>query len=65
MSLPDELQKRLDERIGMGMVGDLGRYTQFQTAQSIPVAAASAGGAPAPASGSARASRWARRWGRR
>jgi len=36
ISLPDELQKRLDERIGMGVVGDLGRYTQFQTAQSIP-----------------------------
>src|SRR6185436_12512489 len=45
ISLPDELQKRLDERIGMGVVGDMGRYTQFQTAQSIPVAAAQAGGA--------------------
>ncbi|HET7343258.1 MAG TPA: SPFH domain-containing protein [Methylomirabilota bacterium] len=44
ISLPDELQKRLDERIGMGLVGDLGRYTQFQTAQSIPVAAANEGG---------------------
>jgi membrane protease subunit (stomatin/prohibitin family) len=45
ISLPDDLQKRLDERIGMGIVGDLGRYTQFQTAQSIPTAAANAGGA--------------------
>jgi membrane protease subunit (stomatin/prohibitin family) len=45
VSLPDELQKRLDERIGMGIVGDLERYTQFQTAQSIPTAAANAGGA--------------------
>ena len=44
ISLPEELQKRLDERIGMGLVGDLGRYTQFQTAQSIPVAAANEGG---------------------
>jgi membrane protease subunit (stomatin/prohibitin family) len=44
ISLPEELQKRLDERIGMGMVGDMGRYTQFQTAQSIPVAAANEGG---------------------
>ena len=44
ISLPDELQKRLDERIGMGLVGDLGRYTQYQTAQSIPVAAANEGG---------------------
>jgi membrane protease subunit (stomatin/prohibitin family) len=44
VSLPDELQKRLDERIGIGLVGDLGRYTQYQTAQSIPVAAANEGG---------------------
>jgi membrane protease subunit (stomatin/prohibitin family) len=44
VSLPDELQKRLDERIGMGIVGDLPRYTQFQVAQSIPTAAANTGG---------------------
>ncbi len=44
VSLPEELQKRLDERIGMGIVGDLRRYTQYQTAQSIPVAAANEGG---------------------
>jgi membrane protease subunit (stomatin/prohibitin family) len=45
LTLPDELQQRLDERIGMTMVGDLGRYTQFQTARAIPVAAAASGGA--------------------
>jgi membrane protease subunit (stomatin/prohibitin family) len=45
ISLPEELQARLDERIGMGIVGDLPRYTQFQTARSIPTAAANAGGA--------------------
>ena len=45
LSLPDELQNRLDERIGMGIVGDLSRYTQFQVAQSIPTAAAAPGGA--------------------
>lgn len=44
LSLPDELQKLLDERIGMSMVGDLGRYTQFQAARSIPIAAANPGG---------------------
>ncbi len=44
VSLPDELQKILDQRIGMGIVGDLGRLTQFQTAQSIPIAAANEGG---------------------
>ena len=45
VSLPDELQKRLDERIGMNMVGNLDQYTKFQVAQSIPIAAANAGGA--------------------
>jgi len=44
LSLPDELQKRLDERIGMNMVGDMGRYTQFQVAQSLPIAAGNEGG---------------------
>src|SRR5205814_8930320 len=44
LSLPDELQKRLDERIGMNMVGDLRQYSQFQAAQSIPIAAANEGG---------------------
>ncbi len=47
LSLPDELQKRLDERIGMSIVGDLGRYTKFQVAQSIPTAAANPGGVSA------------------
>ena len=47
LSLPDELQKRLDERIGMNMVGDMGRYTQFQVAQSMPIAAANEGGGAA------------------
>ena len=45
VSLPDELGKRLEERIGMGMVGNLGTYTQFQVARSILVAAAEGGGA--------------------
>jgi membrane protease subunit (stomatin/prohibitin family) len=49
ISLPEELQKRLDERIGMGIVGDLPRYTQFQVAQSIPIAAAANGPAGAGA----------------
>jgi membrane protease subunit (stomatin/prohibitin family) len=45
LSLPDELQKLLNQRIGMGMVGDLGRYAQFEAAQAIPIAAANEGGA--------------------
>jgi len=44
VSLPDELQKILDQRIGMGLAGDLSRLTQYQTAQSIPIAAANEGG---------------------
>jgi membrane protease subunit (stomatin/prohibitin family) len=47
ISLPDELQRRLDERIGMGIVGDLERYTRFQTGQSIPLAATAGGAAGA------------------
>ena len=47
LSLPDELQKVLDQRISMNMVGDMGRYTQFEVAQSIPTAAANEGGGAA------------------
>ncbi|MFI4979132.1 MAG: SPFH domain-containing protein [Nevskiales bacterium] len=37
LSLPDELQKILDQRIGMGMVGnDMGKFIQYQTGQAIP-----------------------------
>jgi membrane protease subunit (stomatin/prohibitin family) len=37
VSLPEDLQKILDQKIGMGMVGnDMGRFMQYQTAQSIP-----------------------------
>ena len=45
LSLPDELQKVLDRRIGMNLAGDLGRYTQFEAAQSVETAAANPGGA--------------------
>lgn len=44
LSLPEELQKKLDERIGMNMVGDLRQYGQYQAAQSMPIAAANEGG---------------------
>ncbi|HWY23929.1 MAG TPA: SPFH domain-containing protein, partial [Nevskia sp.] len=36
LSLPDELQKVLDQRIGMGMVGDMNKFIQYQTGQAIP-----------------------------
>ena len=43
VSLPEELQKILDQKIGMGMVGDMGKFMQYQTAQSIPEMAKAAG----------------------
>ncbi len=37
ISLPEELQKVLDQKIGMGMVGNnMGQFMQYQTAQAIP-----------------------------
>ena len=37
LSLPEDLQKVLDQKIGMGMVGnDMGKFMQYQTAQAIP-----------------------------
>ncbi len=44
ISLPEEIQKVLDTRIGMNMLGDMNRYTQYQTANAIPIAAANQGG---------------------
>ncbi|MFC0135236.1 hypothetical protein CR105_21000 [Massilia eurypsychrophila] len=49
VSLPEELQAALDERIGAGMKGSLsadkmGGFTQFQVASSIPLAAQNEGG---------------------
>ena len=45
VSLPEELQKIMDQKIGMGMVGgDMGKFMQYQTAQAIPKFAEGAGG---------------------
>ena len=49
VSLPEELQAALDERIGAGMKGGLsadkmGGFTRFQVATSIPLAAQNEGG---------------------
>ena len=44
VSLPDELAKVLDQRIGMSMVGDVSRYTQYAAAESLDLAAANTGG---------------------
>jgi len=44
VSLPEELQKILDQKIGMNMIGDMQRFTQYQVANSIPDAARNEGG---------------------
>jgi membrane protease subunit (stomatin/prohibitin family) len=44
VSLPEELQKAIDTRISMGMMGDMAKYTQYQVATSIPLAAQNEGG---------------------
>ena len=45
LSLPEDLQKVLDQKIGMGMVGnDLAKFMQYQTAQAIPKMAEGGGG---------------------
>jgi len=54
VSLPEELQKILDQKIGMGMVGnDMGKFMQYQTAQAIPKFAESAGDSGGGIAGSA------------
>ena len=47
LSLPEELQKLLDQRIGMNMIGNMQQYIQYQAAQSLPIAAANEGGGTA------------------
>jgi membrane protease subunit (stomatin/prohibitin family) len=61
ISLPEELQAMLDKRIGVNMMGGMQAYTQFQTAEAIPLAAQNEGGLPGWAPGSASASAWASR----
>ncbi len=43
ISLPPEVEKALDTRSKMAVIGDLNRYTQFQAAEAIPTAAANQG----------------------
>jgi membrane protease subunit (stomatin/prohibitin family) len=53
VSLPEELQKILDQKIGMGMVGDMGKFMQYQTAQAIPKFAEGSGDGGGGIAGSA------------
>ena len=44
INLPEELQAALDKRIAIGMSGDLDKYTKYQVANAIPLAAQNEGG---------------------
>jgi membrane protease subunit (stomatin/prohibitin family) len=44
INLPEELQAALDRRIAIGMSGDLDKFTQYQVASAIPLAAQNEGG---------------------
>ncbi len=44
ISLPEELQKMLDARIGVNMMGGMQGFTQYQAATAIPLAAQNEGG---------------------
>ncbi len=45
ISLPPEVEQALDRRTSMGIVGDLGRYAQFQAAEAMREAANNPGAA--------------------
>ncbi|MDD3411022.1 MAG: SPFH domain-containing protein, partial [Eubacteriales bacterium] len=44
ISLPEEVEKSIDKRTSMGVVGDLNKYTQFQAAEAMREAANNPGG---------------------
>lgn len=45
ISLPEEVEKAMDKRTSMGVVGDLSRYMQFSAAEALANPASGAGGA--------------------
>jgi membrane protease subunit (stomatin/prohibitin family) len=51
VSLPPAVEQALDKRTSMGVLGDLNRYTQYQTAEAIGTAAANPGGPAGDAMG--------------
>ena len=44
ITLPENVQQALDARMSMNVIGDMSRYTQYQTAESITMAAQNEGG---------------------
>ncbi|MGH7241902.1 MAG: SPFH domain-containing protein [Phycisphaerales bacterium] len=51
VSLPPEVEAALDKRTSMGVIGDMGKFTQFQTATAIGDAAKNPNGGGAMAQG--------------
>jgi len=51
ISLPEAVEAALDKRTSMGIVGDLGRFTQFSAAEAMSAAAANPGGGGAMGAG--------------
>jgi len=47
VSLPEEVEKALDKRTSMGVLGDMRQYTQFQAANAMEAAAGNPGGSAA------------------
>ena len=45
ISLPEEVEKSIDKRTSMGVVGDLNKYTQYQAAEAMREAANNQNGA--------------------
>lgn len=44
LSLPEEVEKAVDKRTSMGVLGDVGQYTRFQAAEALRDAAQNEGG---------------------
>ena len=51
VSLPEEVEKAMDKRTSMGVVGDLNKYTQFQAAEAMREAANNQNGAAGMSAG--------------
>ena len=53
ISLPEEVEKALDKRTSIGIVGDLNKYMQFNTAEGMSAPGSAAGSAMAAGMGAA------------
>ena len=63
-SLPEEVEKALDARSSMGILGDLAQYQQYQLGSSMPVAAENpAGGLAGAGVGLGMGMSYANQWG--